>query len=247
MKDKVNWSEFKLDPEIKSEQQELRNLYYIFEHKTIKSLKWCNTVAREDPNLLFDLAESKIMSSHKCWKKSRQFLARMTDMFRRKTKVVHIRSSQDPSNIAYNQSGVKLIIAELKAIAELCHQVPLNDLFKDFKKCISTVVMVAGRVTWTLPDITDILNSKSLRNRGYYIISLLQYGLIDVLKDLMLWAIRATRAMDKIEGPKHIFVSQDIQDVLKSVLKVIKPLIEGNYMSMGNLQNFLVPFKTDLG
>jgi hypothetical protein len=178
MKDKVNWSEFKLDPEIKSEQQELRNLYYIFEHKTIKSLK------------------SKIMSSHKCWKKSRQFLARMTDMFRRKTKVVHIRSSQDPSNIAYNQSGAKLIIAELKAIAELCHKVPLSDLFKDFKKCISTVVMVAGRVTWTLPDITDILNSKSLRNRGYYIISLLQYGLIDVLKDLMLWAIRATRAMD---------------------------------------------------
>lgn len=34
--------------------------------------------------------------------------------------------------------------------------------------------------------------------------------------------------------------------MLKSVLKVIKPLVEGNFMGMGNLQNFLVPFKSDL-
>jgi len=46
-------------------------MYYIYEFKTIDSLKWCQTVSKDDQNLLFDLAESKIKTTHECWKKSR--------------------------------------------------------------------------------------------------------------------------------------------------------------------------------
>lgn len=103
--EQISWSDYKLDPEVKNESQEFRNMFYIYEYKTVPSLKWCATVAREDPNLLFDLAESKIINTHKCWKKSRQFLVRLIEMYRRRTKVVHIRNSQDATNIAFSQNG----------------------------------------------------------------------------------------------------------------------------------------------
>lgn len=53
--------------------------------------------------------------------------------------------------------------------------------------------------------------------------------------------------MDAIEGPSYLFLSQDIQEALKFCFKVIKIFLEGTFMGFGNLQNFLVPFKTDLG
>jgi hypothetical protein len=54
----ISWQDYKLDNEVRTEEQENRNLYYIFEHMTIPSYMWCSTVSKEDPNLMFDLAES---------------------------------------------------------------------------------------------------------------------------------------------------------------------------------------------
>lgn len=62
----------------------------------------------------------------------------------------------------------------------------------------------------------------------------------------MLWSVRATKALDALAEPKYIFISQDIQDVFKTCLKVLVPLLQGSFMGMGNMQNFLVPFKSDL-
>jgi hypothetical protein len=114
---------------------------------------------------------------------------------------------------------------------------------------MSKIVMIAGRVTWTLPDITELLMGKSMRNFGWYIIALLSGGpngrIVDLLKELMLWSVRATKALDALAEPKYIFISQDIQDVFKTCLKVLVPLLQGSFMGMGNMQNFLVPFKSD--
>lgn len=136
---------------------------------------------------------------------------------------------------------------EIRAIADQCNKTDFDTLFKDNKLAIANVFRITCRITWTLPDMTDIIAAKSLRNRGFYVISLLQEGLVGVLKDLILWTIRATRAMEAVEGPNYLFLSQDIQEALKFCFKVIKIFIDGTFMGFGNLQNFLVPFKTDLG
>lgn len=70
---------------------------------TIPSYKWCNTVSKEDQNLMFDLAESQIRYTHKCWKKSRYLLNRFKVIFKGHSKMVHIRLVQDPKNLAYNK------------------------------------------------------------------------------------------------------------------------------------------------
>ena len=51
--------------------------------------------------------------------------------------------------------------------------------------------MIAGRVTWTLPETTEIIAAKSLRNRGYFVTNLLELGIVEQLKILILWAIRS--------------------------------------------------------
>ena len=46
--DQINWECYKVDPDIRTIQVENRNMYYIYEHKTIESLKWCQTVSKDD-------------------------------------------------------------------------------------------------------------------------------------------------------------------------------------------------------
>jgi hypothetical protein len=52
--------------------------------------------------------------------------------------------------------------------------------------------------------------------------------------------------MDAIEGDNYILISQDIMEARKFCFNVIKILLDGAFMGFGNLQNFLVPFKTNL-
>lgn len=67
--------------------------------------------------------------------------------------------------------------------------------------------MIAGRVTWTLPETIDIIIAKSLRNRGFFIVNLLNLGIVDELKVLILWAIRSLKTIEKREGQKYLFLS----------------------------------------
>jgi len=58
-------------------------------------------------------------------------LARLADIFKRRTKVVHIRNPQDPQTIAFNQEGADLTIAEVRAIVKMCHDTDFETLFKN--------------------------------------------------------------------------------------------------------------------
>lgn len=95
--------------------------------------------------------------------------------------MVHIRLVQDPKNLAYNQLSAELCINEIKNILEICSSFDPKKLLSEGKIDISHVLMVAGRVTWTLPDIIDIVSAKSLRGRGPFIITLLKEGIIELL------------------------------------------------------------------
>jgi len=128
----------------------------------------------------------------------------------------------------------------------MCSKTDFDDLFRNGKLAIAEVFKITCRITWTLPDITEIISGKNLRNKGFYIISILKEGLIKILRDLILWTIRATKAMDAIEGDNYILISQDIWEARKFCINVIKILLDGAFMGFGNLQNFLVPFKTNL-
>ena len=52
--------------------------------------------------------------------------------------------------------------------------------------------------------------------------------------------------MDATQGDNHILINQDIMEARKFCFNVIKILLDGAFMGFGNLQNFLVPFKTNL-
>lgn len=160
--------------------------------------------------------------------------------------MVHVRNGQDPANIEFNQEGARLIMNEIRELAHQCNRTDFSTLYRDGKLAIRNVFTISCRITWTLPYLTNTISAKSQRHRGYYIIALLKEGLVEVMKDLILWAVRATKAMEETEGPNYLFISQDIQEVLKFCFKVLKVLIEGTFLGFGNLQNFLVPFKTNL-
>lgn len=52
----------------------------------------------------------------------------------------------------------------------MCNKTDFNQLFTEGKLAIAKVFKITCRITWTLPDIADIISGKNLRNKGFYII-----------------------------------------------------------------------------
>jgi len=60
----------------------------------------------------------------------------------------------------------------------MCSETDFDDLFRNGKLQIMKVFKITCRITWTLPEISEIISGKNTRNKGFYIISILKEGLI---------------------------------------------------------------------